>query len=320
MQPIIIAVMIVIVLLLLFVLFKSDGSWSSPDVFYIWHFGEVEARPDDGELRGSGAVKIFMPDGKSLSEEESAEVMELQKEIDDGEITEQEVEEMAQEYFRTHRIVRPARLQQRQRQPLSFLRLRKARENFVSAAANSFNKSVDAPGYPYAYGAARFIKGYGWYPASGISRGATMRVLMQEFSQPRQGEYTTVSAARVKGVDDFITPYGLTDNTSIDRNQQVDGRFSGREMPQDRQRPDVRPSARLDRTSRDDGRQVRQHLVASKSSPDFWNLPSELVREQKREAAGRTEGMKNLERTPVMSGVNTPAAKDVDSYVYQHVY
>jgi hypothetical protein len=160
---------------------------------------------------------------------------------------------------------------------------------------------------------------------------------MQEFSQPGQGEYTSVSAARVEGVDEFASPQGFVDCESIDRNQQVDGRISGREAPQERQRPDVRPSARLDRSSREEGakerervgrgsREERERLVSKKAQPDFWTLPQELIDAQQREArgGGSIEKMsgrdERLQRAPVNAGVNTFAAKDVDAYVYPNVY
>lgn len=140
-------------------------------------------------------------------------------------------------------------------------------------------------GYPYAFGASSYNQGYGEYPQSGISRGAYMRNLGQEFSQAKQGEYTSPSAMRVKGVDDFVHPEGLPGQVSHPGIVQLADSAIG------------------------------ERLVGSRGEPEFWELPQELRTAQVREAGARitTEHM-------LVGGTNTRAAKDVDAYVYPHVY
>lgn len=72
----------------------------------------------------------------------------------------------------------------------------------VASKSEMFEQGV---GYPYAFGASSPLRGWGWYPQSGISHGAYNRK-QQEFSMPRQGEYTTVSAMQVKAMEDMLKP------------------------------------------------------------------------------------------------------------------
>jgi len=138
-------------------------------------------------------------------------------------------------------------------------------------------------GYPYAFGASSYNQGYAEYPQSGMSSGAYMRNLSQEMSQPLQGEYTSPSAMRVKGVDDFVHPEGLPGQVS---------------------HPGMVKLADAARGER---------LVSGRGEPDFWELPQELRTAQVRQAGARLEKF-------LVGGTNTRAANDVDAYVYPHVY
>ena len=108
-------------------------------------------------------------------------------------------------------------------------------------------------GYPYAFGASSYNQGYGQYPQSGISKGAYMRNLGQEMSQPVQGEYTSMSAMRVKGIDNFVYPETEQGIVRI-----------------------VDPA-------------IGEHLTGSRGEPDFWELPQELRSAQVRQAGARLE-------------------------------
>jgi len=142
-------------------------------------------------------------------------------------------------------------------------------------------------GYPYAFGASSFNQGYGWYPQSGATSGAYMRSLGQEMSQPRQGEYTTPSAMRVKGVEDFVYP------------EQIVGEISS---------PGIAALAAAAR-----GPAGSERLVSGRGEPDFWELPQELRSAQVQQAGARLEKF-------LVGGTNTPAANDVDAYLYPHIY
>jgi hypothetical protein len=174
--------------------------------------------------------------------------------------------------------------------------------------------------YPYAYGASSFNQGWGAYPQSGMSSGAYMRNLSQEMSQPLQGEYTTPSAMRVKGVEDFVWPeqqYGKITSPGIaalaKRARDLDGlrladAHSGVNVGGDM------PSWQVANRALHGGGSG-EHLVSGRGEPDFWELPQELRSAQVKQAGARL----NTEKFDV-GGTNTRAAYDVDAYLYPHVY
>lgn len=143
-------------------------------------------------------------------------------------------------------------------------------------------------GYPYAFGASSFNQGYAWYPQSGMSSGAYMRNLGQEMSQPLQGEYTSPSAMRVKGVEDFVYP------------EPVVGEIST---------PGIAALAARARSAGSGS----ERLTSGRGEPDFWELPQELRSAQVQQAGARLEKF-------LVGGTNTPAARDVDAYLYPHIY
>lgn len=138
-------------------------------------------------------------------------------------------------------------------------------------------------GYPYAFAASSYNQGYARYPQSGISGGAYVRNLGQEMSQPKQGEYTSPSTMRVKGVDDFVHPEGLPGEVSHPGIVALADRARG------------------------------ERLVSGRGEPDFWELPQELRTAQVRQAGARYEKF-------LVGGTNTRAANDVDAYLYPHIY
>jgi hypothetical protein len=162
--------------------------------------------------------------------------------------------------------------------------------------ASSTSEKMQNVGYPYAFGASSFNQGYAWYPQSGMSSGAYMRNLSQEMSQPLQGEYTSPSAMRVKGVEDFVWPepnYGYITSPGVA--QLAADERSGTPPPS-----------------------LPERLVGSRGEPDFWELPQELRSAQVRQAGARLSSG-NHEKF-LVGGTNTRAANDIDAYVYPHVY
>jgi hypothetical protein len=145
-------------------------------------------------------------------------------------------------------------------------------------------------GYPYAYGASSYNQGFAEYAQSGMSSGAYMRNLSQEMSQPIQGEYTSPSAIRVKGVEDFVWP------------EQTVGKITT---------PGVTALANEARRTSEPFKSNK--LVSKRGEPDFWELPQELRTAQTAQIGLRTEKF-------AVGGNNTPASHDVDAYTYPWVY
>jgi hypothetical protein len=141
-------------------------------------------------------------------------------------------------------------------------------------------------GYPYAFGASSYNQGFAWYPQSGISRGAYMRKLSQEMSQPKQGEYTSPYAMGTKGVEDFVWPEPTVGQITT---------------------PGIAKLAQDARAAQS------ERLTSGRGEPDFWELPQELRSAQVRQAGARLEKF-------LVGGTNTTAANDIDAYVYPHVY
>jgi hypothetical protein len=172
-------------------------------------------------------------------------------------------------------------------------------------------------GYPYAYGASSFNQGWAEYPQSGMSSGAYMRNLSQEMSQPLQGEYTTPSAMRVKGVEDFVWPeqtVGKITSPGIaalaKRARDLEGLRLGDAYSSGSTTADWRVANRVLH-----GGGSGEHLVSTRGEPDFWELPQELRSAQVRQAGARLGPEKFA-----VGGTRTRAAYDIDAYVYPQVY